>query len=79
MAKSRIHGTTGERPDRRMVVKRNVLLSLPALNQPMSIAVAKSWSEQPVPLERLQNPLSVYARYWRSEYGSVARTNLDAV
>jgi hypothetical protein len=58
VANSRIHGTTGERPDRRMTVERTALLSLPKLNQP--VAPASPRHSQPMPIESLQHPLSVY-------------------
>ncbi len=60
VANSRIHGTTGERPDRRMVVERNALLSLPDLHRPTVLALEANRNQRPVPLESLQHPLSVY-------------------
>jgi transposase len=56
VANSRIHGTTGERPDRRMALEHNALLPLPNPDQP----VARLSTTQPVPIESLQHPLSVY-------------------
>jgi transposase len=58
VANSRIHGTTGERPDRRLALERAALLSLPAkqnLNTPSA-----PLRSRPVPAESLQHPLSVY-------------------
>lgn len=55
---SRIHGTTGECPDRRMTVERAALLPLPQPNQP--IAPVSPRHSQPIPVESLQHPLSVY-------------------
>jgi transposase len=56
VANCRIHGTTGERPDRRLALERTALMALPLRElSPRSI-------EQPVPLpiESLQHPLTVY-------------------
>ena len=58
VANSRIHGTTAERPDRRMTVERAALLPLPQLNQP--VAPVSPRHSQPMPIESLQHPLSVY-------------------
>jgi len=57
VANCRVHATTQERPDRRMVIERSALLPLPtvlgSITQP-----ALSW--MPLPVESLQHPLSVY-------------------
>jgi transposase len=58
VANSRIHGTTGERPDVRLAFERNVLLPLPkaaCVQLP-----AQRPAGQPIPVESLQHPLSVY-------------------
>lgn len=60
VANNRIHATTGERPDRRMVAERSALLALPNLYQPTAVQVDVNRSVRPMPLERLQHPLSVY-------------------
>jgi transposase len=60
VANSRIHGTTGERPDRRMVAERSALLSLPELPRPTVFPIEVSGPQRPMPLESLQHPLSVY-------------------
>jgi transposase len=57
IANARVHGTTGERPDRRLAIERAALLPLPASNRgtppaPPSLRV--------LPRESLQHPLSVY-------------------
>lgn len=57
IANTRIHATTGERPDRRLALERTALLPLPAVTQmpppaPLSLRV--------LPVESLQHPLSVY-------------------
>jgi transposase len=57
VANARVHATTGERPDHRFVVERAALLPLPAPGLVTRRAAAVS---QPVPLESLQHPLSVY-------------------
>lgn len=54
----RIHGTTGERPDRRMALERAVLLPLPKLDQPVTPVDTRQ--PRPIPIESLQHPLSVY-------------------
>lgn len=59
VANTRLHGTTGERPDRRMTVERNALLPLPKPGQP--VAVRLMTPSQPMPIESLQHPLSVYS------------------
>ena len=57
VANCRVHATTQERPDRRMVIERSALLPLPtvlgSITQP-----ALNW--MPLPVESLQHPLSVY-------------------
>ena len=58
VANSRIHGTTGERPDRRMAVECDALLPLPKPGQPL--ALVNTLPLQPMPIESLQHPLSVY-------------------
>ena len=58
VANHRIHGTTGERPDQRMVQESQALLPLPERGQPFVLAVRTS--QRPMPLESLQHPLSVY-------------------
>lgn len=59
VANTRLHGTTGERPDRRMTVERNALLPLPKPGHP--VAVRLMMPSQPMPIESLQHPLSVYS------------------
>jgi transposase len=57
VANARIHGTTGERPDRRLVIERAALQPLPRSVQSDRIATP---CRRPVPVESLQHPLSVY-------------------
>ena len=57
VANARIHGTTGERPERRLVIERDHLLQLPSRQE---IIVAAPRTSAPVPFESLQHPLSVY-------------------
>ena len=57
VASARIHGTTGERPERRLVIERDHLLQLPSRQE---IIVAAPRTSAPVPFESLQHPLSVY-------------------
>lgn len=59
VANARIHGTTGERPDRRLQIERAALMPLPRTIQ-MPRSTATPWSKRPVPIESLQHPLSVY-------------------
>ncbi len=57
VANARIHGTTGERPDRRLQIERAALMPLPrTIPTPSSTPSSK----RPVPIESLQHPLSVY-------------------
>ena len=56
VANTRIHGTTGERPDRRLAIERSALTPLPAAI-PLPVAVQ---CRVPLPIESLQHPLSVY-------------------
>jgi len=56
VANSRIHGTTRERPDRRLAVERTALLSLPV----RALAPLATVTEVPLPIESLQHPLSIY-------------------
>lgn len=58
VANSRIHATTQERPDRRLVLEREALLPLPQLHR--GVAVVHQSRRAPVPVESLQHPLSVY-------------------
>ena len=58
VANARIHGTTGERPDRRLAIERAALMPLPTRTD--AIAPLPTPSRRPVPLESLQHPLSVY-------------------
>ena len=57
VANCRIHATTRERPDRRLTVERPALMPLPTADP---TATVPSRSPQPVPVESLQHPLSVY-------------------
>ncbi|MGH6827075.1 IS21 family transposase [Methyloceanibacter sp.] len=58
VANARVHATTKERPDRRLVVERAALLPLPT-STPLPLPAPRStW---PLPVESLQHPLSVYA------------------
>jgi hypothetical protein len=53
-----VHATTKERPDRRLVIERAALLPLPSeLGSPPRSAPP---DRQPLPVESLQHPLSVY-------------------
>ncbi|HET9637546.1 MAG TPA: IS21 family transposase [Gemmatimonadaceae bacterium] len=58
VANCRVHATTKERPDRRLVIERAALLPLPA--DVGSTARFALPSGEPVPIESLQHPLSVY-------------------
>ena len=58
VANARIHGTTGERPDRRLAIERAALMALPSrTGATMPLATP---SRRPIPVESLQHPLSVY-------------------
>jgi transposase len=58
VANSRRHGTTGERPDQRLIVERAALMPLPIAKGSVStMALNSAW---PLPIESLQHPLSVY-------------------
>lgn len=57
-ASSRIHGTTGERPDRRLALERAALLPLPLSNRRKLPATPVR--NRPIPAESLLHPLSVY-------------------
>lgn len=58
VANVRIHGTTGEPPNVRLVIEREHLAPLPTL----VVAATKPQrrAKQPIPLESLQHPLSTY-------------------
>lgn len=58
VANARVHATTQERPDRRLVVERAALLPLPSRTSLPLPAPRSTW---PLPVESLQHPLSVYA------------------
>ena len=58
VANARIHGTTSERPDRRLSVERAALMPRPKRSE--VIAPLRAPSCRPVPVESLQHPLSVY-------------------
>jgi transposase InsO family protein len=57
VANCRVHATTRERPDRRLLLERSALMPLPAL--PPSTA-SPIRGLPPIPVESLQHPLSVY-------------------
>jgi hypothetical protein len=57
VANCRIHATTRERPERRLTVERAALMPLPTADP---VARTATRSLQPVPIESLQHPLSVY-------------------
>jgi transposase len=59
VANARVHATTGERPDRRLVLERSALLALPQGVGREETAPAPT-STRPMPVESLQHPLSVY-------------------
>jgi len=56
VANARTHATTGERPDRRLVLERTALMPLPCA---APIAMPRTL-HRPLPVESLQHPLSVY-------------------
>jgi len=57
VANARVHATTKERPDRRLILERAALLPLPN-STPLPLPTPGStW---PLPVESLQHPLSVY-------------------
>jgi transposase len=58
VANARVHGTTGERPDRRLAIERAALMPLPA--RAKAVTPATTPSRRPMPVESLQHPLSVY-------------------
>ena len=57
VANARVHATTKERPDRRLVLERAALLPLPT---GIAVAMPAPRSSLPMPIESLQHPLSVY-------------------
>lgn len=59
VANCRIHGTTGERPDARLVAERAALLPLPRSSTVLAVPAARA-TLRPMPVESLQHPLSVY-------------------
>lgn len=58
VANHRIHGTTGERPDQRMILESQALLALPERGQ--ILVPTHAGHRRPMPTESLQHPLSVY-------------------
>jgi transposase len=58
VANCRVHATTKERPDRRLAIERAALLPLPS--EPGSPPRSAPPDRQPLPVESLQHPLSVY-------------------
>ena len=58
VANARVHGTTGEQPDRRLLIERFALIALP--NVTGSDKESTSRPTWPMPVESLQHPLSVY-------------------
>ena len=57
VANCRVHATTQERPDRRLVVERTALLPL---SNELAAPPPAAPCVQPMPIESLQHPLSVY-------------------
>jgi transposase len=57
VANARVHGTTRERPDRRLAFEREALLPLPT---GLVIATPAPRALLPMPVESFQHPLSVY-------------------
>lgn len=57
IANARVHATTGEIPQHRLDTEVHHLLSLPVLHQPVATVLSVI---QPIPVESLQHPLSVY-------------------
>jgi transposase len=57
VANCRVHATTRERPDRRLIVECAALMPLPA-GRPVVVTALRSLP--PMPVESLQHPLSVY-------------------
>lgn len=56
VANCRVHGTTGERPNRRLVLERTALLPLPV----RELSPRSADRSVPLPIESLQHPLTVY-------------------
>ena len=57
IANARVHATTKERPDHRLVPERSALLPLPTR---VVVPTAAPPTSRPLPIESLQHPLSVY-------------------
>jgi len=57
VANARMHATTKERPDRRLVLEQAALLPLP---ESKAIPAPALRSPMAMPIESLQHPLSVY-------------------
>lgn len=57
IANARIHATTGEIPQHRLGTEVHRLLPMPDLQSALSVFIC---IRQPVPVESLQHPLSVY-------------------
>jgi hypothetical protein len=55
---ARIHGTTQEAPNHRLIKEKEVLLPLPIRTG--NVVVARSLNNMPMPIESLQHPLSTY-------------------
>ena len=59
-ANARIHGTTQEIPAQRLQQERHMMLPLPIWSGSQDEAIPISLQRQPIPVESLQHPLSVY-------------------
>jgi hypothetical protein len=57
VANARVHATTKERPDQRLVMERTALLPLP---RSAAVPMPAPSAPVPTPIESLQHPLSVY-------------------
>ena len=58
VANARIHGTTQEIPNQRLIKEKEVLLPLPIRTG--NVVAARSLNNVPMPIESLQHPLSTY-------------------
>jgi hypothetical protein len=73
VANCRVHATTRERPDRRLMIERAALLPLPT--EVESTPQSAPPYRQPLPVESLQHPLSVTTSCWRFRYESPTRSH----
>lgn len=71
VANNRVHGTTGKIPNQELKMEQECLLPLPIKTGSVQIKYPNATAGQPIPVESLQHPLSIYDQYMQVQYAAI--------